>query len=269
MTGRATSLARDAAVLALAAVPLLCVAVANGFPLLFSDSGSYLRIGTELYFSLDRPVTYGLLILPFHRLGGLWLVVVAQALFAAFVIGRTLRLVLERPRGPQLVATTALLAGTGLPWFAGQVMPDLFAGLLPLVLFVLVEGAGAMRWPERLAWTALTAAMVALHLSFLPLAAAVLAALVIAAGGRRRVRLGAALAAGGIAAALLGLCAVNLVGAGRFRPSAMEGSFLLTRLLDAGLAQPVLDRECARDALLLCAVRPLANDPARRLPGQD
>jgi hypothetical protein len=257
---------RRTAVLLLAALPLLWVALANGFPLLFADSGGYLRIGTELYFPLDRPVSYGLLILPLHRLGGLWAVALAQAFFAAWLIGHVLTPILDRPRPWYLPATTALLAATSLPWFAGQVMPDLFAALLPLALHVLVTGAKAMRWPERLGWTALCAGLTALHLSHLPLAAAVLAALLLAT---RRTSPGPALAAASIALALLGLSSLNFVGAGRFRPSVMEGSFLFTRLLDARLAQPALARACEGHRLLLCELRPLADDPRRALPGQD
>jgi hypothetical protein len=91
---------------------------------------------------------------------------------------------------------------------------------------------------------------------------------VLLATGRPR-RPGGTMAAGGIVLAVLGLCSLNLVGAGRFRPSVMEGSFLFTRLLDARMAQPALARACAADRLLLCRAQRLANDPARALPGQD
>ena len=52
------------------ALLLQWVAIANGFPLLFADSGGYLRVGTELHYLPDRPIVYGLMIAPLARIAG-------------------------------------------------------------------------------------------------------------------------------------------------------------------------------------------------------
>ena len=45
-----------------AIIMLLSAAFYNGFPLVYSDSGTYLNSGSEFFVPDDRPITYGLLI---------------------------------------------------------------------------------------------------------------------------------------------------------------------------------------------------------------
>lgn len=253
------------------AAMLLWVALLNGFPLLFADSGAYLRVGTELYYPLDRPVSYGLLIWPFARIAGPWAVVIAQALFATWVVGLALSAIMGR-RAPLTLAGTmaALAALSSLPWFAGQVMPDLFTGLMALVMFTMIFAPmpGWRGW----AMAALLAGLIALHLSHLPIAAA----LIVAGGLLTGWRMGAqpalarvAPAAAALALALAGLCAVNLAATHVARPVLQSDKFLVARLLDGHVGQPVLDRLCAREQWRLCAIRAYADNPRRTLPGQD
>ena len=159
-----------------AALLLGWVALANGFPLLFSDSGTYLRIGTELYFPADRPVTYGLMLLPLTRLfgsAGLWAAVLAQGLFAAWMIGRVVRLACGRCTPAMLVAVAALLAAaSSLPWFTGQLMPDVFTGFVGLAVFLLVFGGRVIGKVESALLVLVLAGLVAVHLSHLAIAAA-------------------------------------------------------------------------------------------------
>lgn len=269
--GRWIAFGRSAAIVLLSSIPLLWVALANGYPLLFADSGTYLRVGTEAYFPPDRPATYGIAIAPFHWLAGPWGVVVAQALFGAFVIGRIMRLLL--PDMPPLwpICMTLLLAGTSLPWFEGQIMPDLFTGLVPLVMLVLVLEGDRMPLAERGVWTILLAAIISFHLTHLALAAILWGVLLVLwrlMGKGRKLGTGLSMAMGSIVLAVVGISSLNLIGAGQFRPSTASDSFLFTRLLDDRVSQPILDASCARKALLICAIRPMVNDPAIAQPGQ-
>jgi hypothetical protein len=250
----------------------LWVPIVNGFPLLFADSGTYLRIGTELYFPLDRPATYGLLIAPLHFLGGLWAVAIAQALFALWLIGRVLA-VATGLKTPWLLAAAAIVLAlfSSLPWFAGQLMPDMFASFVGLVLFLILFGGDRlMRW-ERTFLPLLLAGLVSLHLSHLILAAAVIvvATLVMWIGGdpRNAVRDGAR-GVGGLALALLVLSSMNLIGAGSFQPSSQTNAFLLARLLDGRVAQPVFRSMCRDERLMLCIMLPAVENGRVPLPGQ-
>jgi len=124
---------------------LTCVVAAyNHFPLMFSDSGNYLgnavsiAHGREPWFFL-RPVTHGLFLVPFSRAQTLWLAPLAQGTLAAWAVDLALRSAgLTLSTGWFLVLFAALSALTSLPWFSGQIMPDIFTGIVILLSFVIV-----------------------------------------------------------------------------------------------------------------------------------
>jgi hypothetical protein len=256
------------------AAALLCwVALINGFPLLFADSGAYLRVGTELYFPYDRPVTYGLTILPLYRVAGLWGVIGAQALFAIWLIARVIRAVTGTSSPVMLIAVVGALALlSSLPWFVGQIMPDLFAGLAPLLAFLLIFARSRLAaWEKRLL-PLLLALLVAFHLSLVPIIGglAVTAAVVLwLSTPGFKAQAGIAAVLGGIALAVLALCSANLLVAGRFKPSLMSDTFMFSRLLDGHVAQRVLADTCPHTPLILCRIRPMVDNPAADEPGQD
>ena len=267
---RRTALIRIAGFVA-STVMLLWVALANGFPLMFADSGTYLRIGTEFYVPYDRPVTYGLAILPFHKLFGLWAVVTAQSLFATWVFDRVLRAIFASPPLWLLPATGAALAAlTSLPWFAGQLMPDMFAGIVILIAWLLIFAwDGLARW-ERWALPALITLIVAFHLSFVPTLGAM--TVVGALNGWLLLRRTQMLKSGGIVlgaivVAVLGLSGFNLLTQGQFRPSTSSSAFLLARVLDGHMAQPTIVAMCRTRQMILCRQAHIL-DPASELPGQ-
>ncbi len=77
---RAPAPAQVLAYYAFALLAFSAGAIANGYPLIFYDTGTYLRTGIELRFPTDRPVFYGLFLLPLHLKLSLWPVVAAQLL---------------------------------------------------------------------------------------------------------------------------------------------------------------------------------------------
>ncbi len=251
---------------------LLWVAIVNGFPLMFVDTGTYLRIGTEHYFPIDRPIIYGLVIAPLHPTIGLWGIVVVQALFSTWLVGRVVAALTGR-RSPWLLMLTMLLlsAFSSLPWVAAQIMPDLFTGMIGLLIFLIVFAHRDLAQWEKWILPLLLIGMVSFHYSHLPIGGAIAVVAIIGAwamGDREAARIGGTRALGAVIVAALGLCAINLVAAGSFRPSLMSNTFLFVKLLDEGLAQKPLDDVCRERPLIVCAARPLVNDPAEPLQGQ-
>lgn len=257
-----------AAIEVVAATALLMVpALANGYPLVFPDTGTYLRQALELYGAPDRPPYYSLLILPLHMRLSLWPVAVGQALAAAVV----LRLVFAAlsPRGVEgvtYVATVAALAAlTSLPWHTGQIIPDAFTALIPLLIFVLAYGAAELRWRAQAALCIVLAGMIALHFSHLPIAAllfAVAALLRLGAAGWRdavRVLVIGAVAAGLAAAAFL---AYGFVLTGRPTLSPNGSVFMAARMIADGTGRAWLDEACPASGNPFCAERArLTGDP--------
>jgi len=132
-----------AALIAGAALLLMLPALWNGFPFLFWDSGDYLTATLTGERVVYRDPAYGFLVAPLHAGFSLWGVAAGQCLLSAWVLWETLRQVLPRlGREGVYLALVALLAfGSSLPWFAGQIMPDIMGALAVPLVFVLATGA--------------------------------------------------------------------------------------------------------------------------------
>lgn len=243
----------------LSAVVLIWPALLNGYPLVFADTGTYILQVVERHLGWDRPAFYSFFLVALHWTLTTWPVVIIQGLLVLAVIWLVMRAIggtTNMRASSQLVLLLAVT--TALPWFAAQLMPDVFTGLLPLLLALLVLV------PDRLApwqrWAAAlgTAAIVAVHLSHLPICLAVLVVLLPA-----RRWLGAtaplgridwlrlALVPGLAAAALVG---ANAVGHGRASLSPYGSVFLLARQIYDGPALATLQRDCPDAGWRLCAI---------------
>jgi hypothetical protein len=126
-----------------AAIPLMLVAPAiwNGYPLLQSDTGGYLARWYEGYLVPSRSTVFGLY-LHVGEDSYFWLNLAIQALATMWILQLALRVFgLARPWrlfGLCLVLTVT----TALPWLAGMLLTDIFAGLSVLSLFILVLYGG-------------------------------------------------------------------------------------------------------------------------------
>ena len=68
-------------------VPMLIwPAVMNGYPLVFSDTGTYLSQAIHLYLGWDRPAFYSLFMMALHLTLTTWPVILAQAIFVILVL---------------------------------------------------------------------------------------------------------------------------------------------------------------------------------------
>ncbi len=127
---------------------LLCIAlliwpaIYNGYPILYSDTATYVASGMRLDTPVDRPISYGLFI-RIASIGGftLWTTVASQAAIMVVLIHLLLQRVVGPIRRPRrvLLATVALLAVfTSLPWVVSQIMADIFTPILVLSAIVLI-----------------------------------------------------------------------------------------------------------------------------------
>ncbi|WP_270937258.1 hypothetical protein [Falsiroseomonas oryzae] len=230
----------------------------NGYPLVFADTGTYLGQAIRLYLGWDRPPFYSLFLHALHWRITLWPVPLAQGLIAAHLLALSLR-ALDLPGAVPLLAAAGLLAvGTGLPWFATQLMPDVFTGLLVLALWLLGFAGWRLGRMERVYLLALATLAVAVHLAHLPLAAGLALVgglLAWRSGGARPALVPVGWMAAPVCLAVLGLVAANAAGHGRAAVSPFGSVFLAARLLDDGPALRTLDARCAKEAWQVCALR--------------
>ena len=242
----------------LAASLLLWPAFWNVYPLVFSDTGTYLTQVIHRYLGWDRPVFYSLFLYPLHLQQSLWPPVVAQAILAGWLLHLLRRVLLPgAPPWALLVLVALLSVLTALPFIVSQLMPDVFTGLLVIAM------ALALLTPERLsrveAWLLLpiTTFMIAAHQSHVALAIVLLMVLLPV---RRMLGASAGVARGWIWRAVLplplaclALISVNLIGHGRASISPFGNVFLVVRLIYDGPGLAALERNCPQSGWRLCA----------------
>jgi len=252
-----------AAGLAILSVMFLSVAVWNGFPLIFYDTGAYILEGLGHVFLVERAPVYAELLFLAGGDFSLWPIVVLQALMISYLI-----LEVARAEVPDLSLLGLSMIGavlslfTGIAWYAGQVEPDIFTPMVILGGWLLLFrsdrlGKAASRWV-----LGIVALAVAAHPSHLGLLGGLLiAALLVKLARRWGPRLPRPDLKRGVVAlvsALALIVAGNFVLTGNFFISKSGSVFLFARLMQDGIVQRLLRDTCppAGDAKWrLCAYK--------------
>jgi hypothetical protein len=259
--GKQIERARGLLIGAVAVFMLLSVALYNGYPTLFSDTGAYLLTGTTFVaFPPVRAPGYSI----FTRLTSLetsaWFTILAQALIVVYVLRETCDFFIEDDRKVAdfflLASVSALTLFTSLPWLASLLMPDVFAGVVFLSAFLLVF-AGNLRLIQRILLAAILMISISAHMSLLPIAilftvAAVALKFVV-------LKSEAGLAAKPVLVWLLVpiiLSAVTTAALNRdmglgFQVSPSRNDFILARLFGDGLAGDFLRQNCPSPQLAI------------------
>ena len=239
------ALVKRSAWIGLGTALLLWPAIVNRYPIVFSDTAALEAMGLEPTIGWDKPWVYGPLTLLLHAGWSLWGVAVAQALVVSAVLWQAGRQLGLRGGAWHGAICAVLAVGSAAPWFACFVMPDVFAPVTVLSLFVLATGDG--RWGgSKGAALLLATVAIASHLTHLVIAAACLPVILLVRP--RRVLLCAAPLAG----ALAWLVACNAVGNGVVGVSPYGSVFALARLQADGPATDYLRTVCPQAGLRLC-----------------
>ena len=247
---------------ALAICALVSVALYNGYPTVFSDTGSYLLTG-KFFVALAPFRAPGYAI--FTRLTSLgisaWFTVAMQAVMVAYVLYETCIYLIDADRKFAdlcfLASVSAMAALTSLPYLVSLLMPDVFAGVLFLSAFLLAFDR-ELRLIQRIVLAAIFTISVAAHNSLIPIAVLFVVAVVILKYASRASRelpstrfalvwlLAPIIAAGLITADLN-----SQMGLG-FRLSPSGNAFLLSRLFGDGLAADFLRENCPKSHFVSC-----------------
>jgi hypothetical protein len=240
-----------ACALAMASLSLmfLSVAIWNGFPLIFYDTGAYVLEGLGHVFLVERAPVYAEFLFLTGARFSLWPAVVVQALMTSYLILEVARAEVPGLTLRGLLAIGALLSlFTGIAWYAGQVEPDIFTPMVILGAWLLLFRSHRLGRAGRRWVTGLTALAVASHPSHLGLLGGLLiAAVLLELAARWRPALPRLdLRRGAIAlAASLGLIvAGNFVLTGKLFLSKSGSVFLFARLMQDGIVQRLMDDTC-------------------------
>jgi hypothetical protein len=251
--------------LGIAVYLLLGIAIYNGYPTVYFDTGEYLFDSFTLRQSPYRSIIYSLFIRLVSWGMTPWLIVLAQCAITIYVLRAVLEyivqksLALECERFCFLGLVTFLAFGTSLPWFVGQLMPDVFTGLSFLSAFLLLFDS-KLSLQRTILLSVVLAVSVGSHLSnFLSLGLVLSAVLVLRAFDSARQFWPTRSTNGIVAFVLVPILASTGVmilsnwrsGYG-FRLSAGTPLFLLNRLMESGLAGDYLEQQCKIEQLTPC-----------------
>jgi hypothetical protein len=247
---------------AMSACLLLSVAFYNGYPTVYPDTGGYLYTSAfRIPLFPFRSPGYGVFAMLASFRVSAWFTVVAQAILVIIVLYELCKYLIggdSRFRDHCLLGIAAFLAAfSSLPWETSILMPDVFAGVAFLSLFLLAFNA-RMNWVERIGLAAVSAVGVGGHASLLPIASLFVVALVVVrvSGWTPEETPPARSLLPWLVVPLLaaGLWNANLnrqMGLG-FKVSPAGNDFLLGRLLNDGLAADFLHENCPQKPFVAC-----------------
>ena len=236
---------------------LLAPALWNGFPLLEYDTGGYLARWYEGTLEVSRSTVYGLFLVMLAR-PDFWPAVIVQSALTVWVIALVLRAQGLGGRPIVLLVTIGVLSlTTTLPWLAGVLLTDVFAGLGVLALYLIVlRGSELAAW-ERVGLIVLVAFSAASHSATLALLLGLLVVAFAIFPVRRRLVPFPGLVRGVAALALSGvmLLAANYAVAGRlaWTPGGIALSF--GRMLQDGIVARFLAEHCPDQRFRLCQLQ--------------
>ena len=122
--------------LASATLIMLIPALINGYPMIYSDTSTYLASGFEMQPPMDRPMTYGLFIRLFSLNGlSLWPVIIMQCFLLVWLIYQLVGAVLEENhkfRALVFLAVTVVASFSGAGWASCYLIPDIFTPIMLL-----------------------------------------------------------------------------------------------------------------------------------------
>lgn len=128
----------------LGAILLSLMAILNGGPILFDDTGTYLIVAIELvetgWLSIpwSRPPFYSFFLYLFHQEITLWPIIFVQSAIISHLVYLVLRITVDNFRWRDYSLTLTVLALlTSVPWFTAQLTPDIFASVVVLGLMLL------------------------------------------------------------------------------------------------------------------------------------
>lgn len=252
----------EAAACVLLCPVLLAVAIWNGFPVIFYDTGAYLLEGLGRVFIAERSPVYSL----FLRYGGagtsLWLIALLQSAMTAFVMVQTARAVAPKlGLWPLIGIGAGLVLLTGLPWYASQIEPDCFTALVALSVYLLAFHEASLAGVRRPIVVAIAALAIGVHMSDLLLGCGLILALAIYRG------IAAIFHAQGwpcpellrpFLCCVLGLCLVvasNFNLTGKLFVSRAGPAFVFARMLQDRIVMRLLDDTCPQSHYRLCAYK--------------
>lgn len=253
----ATGLFARSGLYAIAVAIVLAPAIWNRFPFVFADTGGYLRRPFAGSLELGRSALYGAFLAP-GIATDFWPNIILQAVLCVWMTRLVLRSVGWRNPSITLIAVAALCICTSLPWYAGDLEPDVFVPVAVLAFYLLAFAAPRLRAWEIAALLVVAAFAIAVHMSIYAILLLLLAFAALLRVIAPRLSLPQPqllLPAIAIALGTLLSLTSNFAIGGSFAFTPGGSSLLFARLLQDGFVRNYLDAECPELTLSLCRYR--------------
>ena len=231
----------------LAILALIWPALYNGYPLFYSDSASYLGAGFDEELRVDRPIAYSLFVRHMSLAESLWFVVLAQSIVVLWSVFYVTRFFVKR-NALRLACVFVILIsfGTAVSNYNSQIMADIFCAV-SLLGFAGLVSRRHWRFTDYL-FLIVVVYSAATHLSIVILMMGMgLVVLILAVF--RLVRWKSVLKGAVIASlSLLLVMYTNWSFGGGFVASRAGNVFLFARMLETGVVQDYLEKNCSDES---------------------
>jgi len=228
----------------------------NGFPIVYSDTSTYIVSGFEWETPFDRPITYGLF-LWLTSLGGisLWLTVFAQCLILAWCVRLLNHRFLGKSRRTDVIVfleAVVLSLLTSSSWVASQLMPDVFTPIMLLSAILIITNHGGYSLGHSLFLYFIFFLSASMHMGHLSFNVAFLVAILIirkikVVGLKDTIQLRPVIL-------LMALSVATIFTMGSAFAKSRNG-FFMGALVEHGIAKEYLDRHCNQHQYKMCAYK--------------
>jgi hypothetical protein len=227
---------------------LLAPAVLNGFPFVFSDTGTYLESALTLTIPYDRPVYYSVFAAVLHWRMSPWPIVIAQSLIVVRLLNLALSTIFGLESWALRFCLTAVLAtASGLSFFVGQLTPDVFTGAMILAIALCTLSWTRLTFVDRMFALCVIVASITFHSANVLIALAIVPALaLIAVFGWPPCWRGVLHVGGAGVIGVTALVASNVIAGRNVTLSPGSSVFLFAKLLEDGPGLETLDDLCTR-----------------------
>ncbi len=232
----------------------------NNYPLMHSDSGTYIRSGFLNQVPPDRPIIYGLFVRHVSMAESLYLVIFAQGILLSLVIFYYFKYLLQKPyKGiPFLIYIFIITFFTGASLNVSQIIPDIFTSIsiLSLGLLLLIR---ELKWRDLVIISIIGIISLSAHNSHLIISAGILTVITILylfktirrrfnfINKRRLIYIW-----GIIVFANLFVSTVHFLLGSEFEAAKGSHVFLMARLIEIGVVNDYLDEYCDQKDYKLC-----------------
>lgn len=254
----------NSASVAIGGVILTSHALYNGYPLIYSDTGTYIAACFDHFIPKDRPLTYSFFLRHTSLNETLWIPMILQCILVSWLVLLIFRhFTTVTIIWPWHLGTVAILTScTGIAANTGLLIPDVFTSVM-LLSGALLLFAEKINVATQITLHVLFAFAMTTHLSHYPLACFLVTTVFIGWLINRkrpdsRWQFYRILVLGAMVPAAMGLTMlINVSVAGKWQFSPGSGHvFMMNRLLQCGILNQYLNENCATRPNTLCDHRP-------------